>query len=51
MNFNFNNTQQNNNLHTVSAQARCLMSARRQKVQHRKQAMLNRVAAEVGVEA
>lgn len=51
MNFNFNTTQQNDNLQTVSDQARCLMSARRQRIQHRKQAMLNRVAVEVGIEA
>lgn len=51
MNLNLNGTQYNDNLQAVSAQARCLMSASRQRVQHRKQAMLNRVAAEVGLDA
>lgn len=51
MNRNFNGTQYDENLHTVSAQARCLMSANRQRIQQRQQAMRTRVAAEVGVDA
>lgn len=53
MNLNFNNIQHNNNLnlHTISAQARYLMSAGRQRVQQRKQVMHNRVVAELGIDA
>ncbi len=47
MNFN----QHDNNLRTVAAQARNLMSAKRQRVQHRAQAMLNRTATEVGLDS
>jgi hypothetical protein len=49
MNFNQHDTQHDNNLRTVAAQARYLMSAKRQRTQHRSQAMLNRAAAEVGI--
>ncbi len=51
MNLNFNNVQHKNNLHTISTQARYLMSAGRQRVQQRKQAMHNRVVAELGIDA
>lgn len=51
MNLNFNNTQHNGSLNEISAQARYLMSAGRQKVQQRKQAMHNRVAAELEIDA
>ncbi len=51
MNLNFNNIQHSNNLHTISAQARYLMSAGQQRVQQRKQAMHNRVVAELGIDA
>lgn len=51
MNFNQKDTQYDNNLRTVAAQARYLMNANRQRVQHRSQAMLNRAAAEVGLDS
>lgn len=51
MQFNHQNTQLNNNPQTISAQARLLMSVRRQRVQHRSQSMLQRVVTEVGVNA
>lgn len=51
MNLNFNDTQYFDNPQSISATARLLMSARRQKVQSRSQSMLNRAAAEVGVSA
>lgn len=51
MNLNFNSTQHDENLQTVATQARSLMSANRQRVQQRQQAMRTRVAAEVGVDA
>ena len=50
MNLNFNNIQHKNNHHTISAQARYLMSQERQRVQQRKQAMHNRVVAELGID-
>lgn len=51
MNTDFNNNQQNDNLQTVVTQARSLMTAQRQKVQHRIQSMHNRAVAEIGIEA
>ncbi len=50
MNLNLNNIQHKNNLHTISAQARYLMSQERQRVQQRKQAMHNRVVAELEID-
>lgn len=51
MNLNFNGIQSDNNHRTITAQARHLMSANRQRLQHRTQAMLNRTAAEVGLDS
>lgn len=51
MNLNFKGTQSDENLQTVSATARLLISARRQKVHYRKQAMLSRAAEELGIDA
>lgn len=51
MQFNHQNIQSDNNSQTLSAQARLLMSVRRQRIQHRSQSMLQRVVTEVGADA
>ena len=51
MNLNFNNTLNSGNSNEISAQARYLMSAGRQRVQQRRQAMHNRVVAELRMDA
>ncbi len=51
MNLNFNNTQDSGNSNEISAQARYLMSAGRQRVQQRRQAMHNRLVAELKMDA
>lgn len=51
MNLNFNHIQHDDNLQKLSATARHLMSANRQRVQHRSQAMLNRAVAELKIDA
>ncbi len=50
MNFKQHDTQHDNNSRTVAAQARHLMSAQRQRVQRRSQAILNRTATEIGID-
>ncbi len=47
MNFNFNNTQHNGSPNEISAQARYLMNAERQRARQRRQAMHSRVVAEL----
>lgn len=42
--------QSDNNLRSVSAQARLLMSQRRQRQQNRIQTMLQRAASEIGID-
>ena len=42
--------QHGNNSQLVSAQARFLMSDRRQKLQNRQESMLHRAASEVGID-
>ena len=51
MNLNFNNTLDSGNFNEISAQARYLMSAGRRRVQQRRQAMHNRVVAELRMDA
>lgn len=51
MKLNSYSTQHDYNPQSVSAQARLLMSERRQKVQNRERSMLNRAALEVGLSA
>jgi hypothetical protein len=51
MKFNNLSIQYDYNSQSVSAQARLLMSERRQKVQNRERSMLNRAALEVRVSA
>jgi hypothetical protein len=43
--------QNDDNSRSVSAQARLLMSERRQKIQNRQQSMLHRAASSVGLDA
>lgn len=50
MNFKQHDPQHDSDSHTVAQQARYLMSAERQRVQHRRQAMLNRKATEIGLD-
>ena len=50
MKFNTLGTQYDNNPRSVSAQARRLMSTRRQNRQNRQQSMLHRAASEVGLD-
>jgi hypothetical protein len=45
-----NHRIQSNNLQSVSAQARLLMSQRRQRQQNRIQSMLQRAASEIGMD-
>jgi hypothetical protein len=51
MNFKQHDTQHDNNSRTVAAQARYLMSAERQRIQCRSQAILNRTATEIGLDS
>lgn len=47
MNLNFNNTQHNGSPNEISAQARYLMNAERQRAKQRRQAMLHGVTEEL----
>lgn len=51
MNLHYPSIQPDNNLRTVSALARLLMSTQRQRIQRRAQLMLNRAAGELGIDA
>ena len=50
MKLNHLDIQYGNNSQSVSAQARFLMSVRRQKVQNHQESMLHRAASEVGID-